>query len=79
MRFEGGRTMTGADFDTILNGLRKRQPFRAFSVELQGGHRFEVDEPGAIVIRDGVAVFLASGGTPVWFDHKSVYQIIEGN
>ena len=47
-----------------------------FTVELNGGHRFEVDHPMALVIRDGVAVFLALGGVPVWFDHNSVNQII---
>ena len=26
--------------------------------------------------RDGVAVFLAPGGVPLWFDHDSVNQII---
>ena len=30
--------------------------------------------PGTV--RDGVAVFLAPGGIPVWFDHESVNQVI---
>jgi hypothetical protein len=47
-----------------------------FTVELNGGHRFGVDHPGALVVRDGVAVFLAPGGMPVWFDHNSVNQIV---
>jgi hypothetical protein len=47
-----------------------------FTVELNGGQRFEVDHPGALVVRDGVAVFLAPGGIPIWFDHESVNQII---
>ena len=68
--------MTAENFDEVLNGLRRRQPFQVFTVELHGGQRFEVDHPGAIVIRDGVAVFLAPGGTPIWFDHDSVNQII---
>jgi hypothetical protein len=37
---------------------------------------FEVDHPTALVVRDGVAVFLAPGGVPVWFDHESVDPII---
>jgi hypothetical protein len=45
-------------------------------VELQGGERFEVDHPDAIVIPDGAAVFLAPGGVPIWFDHESVNQVI---
>jgi hypothetical protein len=59
-----------------LQGPQQLQPFRVFTVELQGGRRFEVDHPGALVVRDGVAVFLAPGGAPIWFDHESVNQII---
>jgi hypothetical protein len=68
--------MTADNFDQVLDGLRQLQPFRVFTVELNGGKRFEVDHPGALVVRDGVAVFLASGGRPIWFDHESVNQII---
>jgi hypothetical protein len=68
--------MTAEDFDRVLEGLRQRTPFQVFTVELQGGQRFEVDHPGALVIRDGVAVFLAPGGVPIWFDHDSVVQLI---
>ncbi len=67
--------MTAGNFDQVLQALRQRKPFQMFTVELTGGHRFEVDHPGAIVIRDGVAVFLAPGGSPIWFDHLSVSQI----
>jgi hypothetical protein len=35
-----------------------------------------VDHPGTLVVRDGVAVFLAPGGLPIWFDHESVLRII---
>ena len=38
--------------------------------------RFEVDGPNALVTREGVAVFLAPGRIPVWFDHESVNQFI---
>lgn len=68
--------MTADNFASILDGLRQLQPFRVFTVELHGGRRFEVDHPGALVVRDGVAVFLAPGGVPIWFDHESVNQII---
>ena len=68
--------MTASNFENVLQGLRQRQPFHVFTVELHGGTRFEVDHPGALVTRDGVAVFLAPGGIPVWFDHDSVNQII---
>jgi len=68
--------MTAENFDRVLNGLADRRPFQVFTVELHGGQRFEVDHPRAMVVRDGVAVFLAPGGVPVWFDHDSVNQII---
>jgi hypothetical protein len=68
--------MTADNFTNVLEGLRQVQPFRVFTVELHGGRRFEVDHAGALVVRDGVAVFLAPGGIPVWFDHESVNQII---
>ena len=68
--------MTADNFASILEGLKGLQPFRVFTVELQGGRRFEVDHPGALVVRDGVAVFLAPGGVPIWFDHESANQII---
>ena len=68
--------MTAENFDQVLEGLRQRQPFQVFTVELNGGQRFEVDHPGALVVRDGVAVFIAPGGVPVWFDHESVMQFI---
>ena len=68
--------MTAENFESILAALRQLQPFRVFTVELHGGRRFEVDHPGAMIVRDGVAVFLAPGGVPIWFDHDSVNQII---
>ena len=68
--------MTADNFTNVLEGLKQLQPFRVFTVELHGGRRFEVDHAGALVVRDGVAVFLAPGGVPIWFDHESVTQII---
>jgi hypothetical protein len=68
--------MTSDHFESTLEGLRALRPFRVFTVELHGGRRFEVDHPEALIVRDGVAVFLAPGGVPIWFDHDSVNQII---
>ena len=45
--------MTADNFTSVLEGLRGRKPFTVFTVELQGGRRFEVDHPGALVVRDG--------------------------
>jgi len=68
--------MTAENFDRVLTGLQQLKPFRVFTVELNTGDRFEVDGPQAMVVRDGVAVFLAPDGVPIWFDHDSVSQFI---
>ena len=64
--------MTAEHFDGLLNGLRKSQPFQIFTIELTTGRRFEIDHPDALIARYGVAVFMAPGGIPIWFDHESV-------
>lgn len=68
--------MTADNFTSVLEALQQLKPYRVFTVELDGGRRFAVDHPRALVVRDGVAVFLAPGGVPIWFDHESVSQII---
>lgn len=68
--------MTAEIFDRVLEGLRQHTPFHVFTVEPASGRRFEVDHPGALVVRDGVAVLIARGGTPIRFDRESVRQII---
>ena len=40
------------------------------------GDRFEVDSPGALGSRNGVAIFISPSGVPVLFDHQSVSQFI---
>jgi hypothetical protein len=67
--------MQPAHFDETLEAFRKRAAFRPFTVALVNGDRFEVDHADAIVVRDGVAIFVAPGGTPVVFDHEGVSQI----
>jgi hypothetical protein len=68
--------MTQEHFEQLLGTLTEKVPFHPFTVELIGGHRFEVDHAQAMVVRDGVAVYLRPGGVPVWFDHESVTQIV---
>ncbi len=68
--------MTSDHFEQLFNALGQRSPWHPFTVELVGGHRFEVDHPKAMVVRDGVAVYLQPGGVPVWFDHDSVTQVV---
>ncbi len=68
--------MTVDNFDNTLRALQQLRPFHVFTVELHGGERFEIDHANALVVRDGVAVFVAPGGIPHLFDHESVNQII---
>ncbi len=69
-------SMTADHFEQLLEALQRRAPFHSFTVELVGGSRFEVDHPQAMVVRDGVAVYLQPGGVPVWFDHESVVHVV---
>ncbi|MSU79774.1 MAG: hypothetical protein EXS16_17010 [Gemmataceae bacterium] len=68
--------MTSDNFHHTLDELTGARPFRIFTVELHGGRQIEIDFPGAVVLRDGGAVFVAPGGVPIVFDHKSVTQFI---
>jgi hypothetical protein len=64
------------DFEQFVRAFQRRTPFRPFVVCLVNGDRFQVDHPEALVIRDGVAVFIAAGGVPTLFDHESVSQLV---
>jgi hypothetical protein len=68
--------MEAANFDETLAAFRRRTPFRSFTVALVNGDRFEVDHPNALVVRDGVAVYIGAGGIPVIFDHEGVSEVI---
>jgi len=68
--------MTVEHFEETITALIERKPFRLFTVELNTGEQIEIDHSRALIVRDGVAVFLAPGGVPHFFDHESVNQII---
>ncbi len=69
--------MTADNFEKVLESMFSRTPFMLFMVEQHNGKRFEIDLSRATVIRQGVAVFIAPGPVPVYFDHESVVQIID--
>jgi hypothetical protein len=69
--------MTTENFERTLRAFQRRAPFRTFTVEMVSGHRFQVDHPEALVLRDGVAVYIAPGGFPTLFDHESVSQLFD--
>jgi hypothetical protein len=68
--------MEANNFDGTLNAFKRRNPFRPFTVVLVNGDRFEVDYPEALVVRDGMAVYISAGGVPVLFDYEGVSQFI---
>jgi hypothetical protein len=68
--------MTTDNFEQSLAAFKARNPFRPFTVALVNGDRFEVDHRDALVARDGVAIYIASGGVPVIFDYEGVSQFI---
>lgn len=63
-------------FEHTLNAFKSRSPFRPFTVVLVNGNRFEVDFPSALLMGDGVAVYVAAGGIPVIFDYEGVSQFV---
>ncbi len=68
--------MEAENFDRILKTFKNRKPYQPFTVALVNGDRFEVDHPDALVVRDGVAVYIGAGGVPVLFDYEGVAQFI---
>jgi len=62
-------------FERSLRAFQRRTPFRSFTVALVNGDRFQVDHPEALILRGGVAVFIAAGGVPTLFDHSSVSEL----
>jgi hypothetical protein len=63
-------------FDTTIRTFKQRTPFCPFTVSLVKGERVEVDHPDALVVRDGVALFVGPGGMPAVFDFEGVAQVI---
>jgi hypothetical protein len=63
-------------FDSTIRTFRNRAPFRPFTVSLVNGDRVEVDHPDALVVRDGVALYVGPGGVPAVFDYEGVAQVI---
>jgi hypothetical protein len=63
-------------FDATIRTFKHRTPFRPFTVSLVNGERLEIDHPEALVVRDGVGLFVGPGGIPAVFDYEGVAQVI---
>ena len=61
-------------FEKALVGFTQRVPFRPFTVESINGRQFVIEHPEALVVRSGVAVYIASDGALTIFDHEGVNQ-----
>ena len=63
-------------FTETIRAFRNRQPFKPFTVALVHGDRYEVDRPEVLALGEGLAVLVAPGNVPVFFDHEGVSQVI---
>ena len=67
--------MESESFERSLRAFTRRTPFVDFFVELASGGSFTVDHPEALVLRGGLAVYVAPDGTPTLFDHAGVTRL----
>jgi hypothetical protein len=63
-------------FTETIKAFKQRTPFQPFTVATVGGNRYEVDFSDAIVVRDGLAIYVGPGRVPVIFDYDGVSEII---
>jgi hypothetical protein len=68
--------MDRATFTETVRAFRNRTPFRPFTVALVNGDRYEVDRPEILALGEGIAILVAPGDVPVFFDHEAVSQVI---
>ena len=69
--------MISEHFERMLRATHGRVPFRPFIIALVNGDRLRVDHPEAMVLRGGVAAFVAADRTPTLFDHEGVSEVME--
>lgn len=63
-------------FTETIKAFKHRTPFQPFTVATVIGNRYEVDFSDAIVVRDGLAIYVGPGRVPVIFDYDGVSEII---
>jgi hypothetical protein len=59
-----------------IKAFQRRTPFRSFTVATVNGNRYEVDDPDALAVREGLAISAGPGRVPVFFDHEGVSEVI---
>ena len=68
--------MDRESFAATIQALQNRRPFKPFTVALVDGDRYEVERPNILALGEGIAMLVAPGDVPVFFDHESVSQVI---
>ena len=53
--------MTADEFDQAVLERRKRKPFQAYTIDLVGGERIDIDRSHTVAIRNGVTTCFAGG------------------
>ncbi|NNJ27064.1 hypothetical protein [Alienimonas chondri] len=69
--------MDASFFTDTVSRLRNAKPFKPFTIRLNDGSHFEVDNPDVIAAMEGLAYGFGPGRVVVWFDHSSVARIDE--
>jgi hypothetical protein len=69
--------MTESNFQQALQAFFRLRPFKPFAVELASGDRFTVDDPEAVALRGGVAVYIGTDGSYKLFDSTGVTQLVD--
>ena len=69
--------MTPRHFQRALQAFTRRKPFKPFIVELVSGDRLQVRHPEALILRQGIAVFITAEFLHKLFDSESVSQLLD--
>lgn len=68
--------MDRVTFTETMRAFRNRTPFKPFTVALVNGDRYEVDRPEVLALGQAIAILVAPGDVPVFFDHEGVSHVI---
>jgi hypothetical protein len=71
-----GPAMDRDTFTETIRAFKNRTPYKPFTIATVNGNRYEIDFPDAIVVREGLAMFVGPGRVPVIFDHEGVSEVI---
>ncbi len=67
--------MERESFERSLNAFARRVPFKPFRVELTSGTTIRIEHPEALVVRGGVAVYVAPDGPISLLDPQGAVRL----